>query len=171
LNNLYAKVDLIVDVSERVNNKTELQTLSIQNIEHEIDRIKEINQQMSYNLNSNDIHSIKKFRPKIWIRESFVDFADSFMVTYQKQQLKNSHEHLEDAYEIIKETLKYSSLEPVDIKLGVTPFNSKVHIGRSTVSNADMPDKVIASVIRNGFYQSGGKSFYRQPEVIINKQR
>jgi hypothetical protein len=108
------------------------------------------------------------FRLAKWVREQFVGFADLFLRLYQEEKFTDTADNLEEAKSIVLAVLEVAQLEPIEINLGKTPFDSTKHIGRSTTSRPGMHDGTIASVIKNGFRQVGGV-VVQQPEVIINR--
>ena len=117
-----------------------------------------------------DINKIFEFKPEKWIREQFIEFADSFLREYQKAQLENYSEKMKKPYVIVMKLLKKANIEYVEILTGKTVFNSSIHIARSTVSDKKFQHNVIISVVRNGFKDSSGK-YIQQPEVIVNNVR
>jgi len=145
--------------------------------EEEILKQKSLNEKIFwYRDNSQTIMQLQKeiqrfefFDAKKWVLENFIDFADLFILEYQKAKLKNSHKDLEEAKLIVLEVLDIVDLEPVEVDLYITRFDSRIHIARSTVSNNSVATGVIVSVIRNGFKYKTKNLYYRQPEVIVNK--
>jgi hypothetical protein len=103
-----------------------------------------------------------------WIREQFLSFADLFLRVYQQARCDGSAAGLDEGYAIVCRVLRVANLEPIEIDLGQTRFDSSQHIGRSTVSRPEMPDGTIAGVVKNGFRQVGGQ-VVQQPEVIVNR--
>ena len=83
--------------------------------------------------------------------------------------MKNKHQQLSEAKTTVAEILKRADIKAIEIELGVTKFDSKVHIARSTETNPAYPNNVIMSVIKNGFYYINSGKFLNQPEVIVNK--
>lgn len=108
------------------------------------------------------------FRLEPWIADSFLGFADLFLQRYQTAQMEKREKQFQPGHEIVRQILKIADLEPVDLTLGVTPFDSARHIGRSTASDPNVASGVILGVIRNGFVR-GGQQVIRQPEVIVNR--
>lgn len=103
-----------------------------------------------------------------WIREQFLSFADLLLRTYQEARLDGTSGNLEEGRALVLKILLEAGLEPVEIVLGQTSFDSSKHIGRSTASRPSMRDGTIASVVKNGFQQVGGP-VVQQPEVIVNR--
>lgn len=117
---------------------------------------------------SNLVADRLNFRLETWIVDCFLEFADLFLQRYQKAQMEKRESQLQPGYEIVRQILKIADLEPVDLTLGVTRFDSARHIGRSTASDPSVDSGVILGVIRNGFVR-GGQQVIRQPEVIVNR--
>jgi len=137
--------------------------------EQNIRQMREITSRLNY-YKEQDFNISDAFKPLIWVRERFLDFADSFYHEYQKQLLKNEHQALTEAKSSVTEILQKANIKIIEIELGATQFDSKIHIARSTETNISYPNNVIMRVIRNGFsYISNGK-FIQQPEVIVNKR-
>ena len=114
-----------------------------------------------------DIQKIFDFKPEKWIRETFIDFADSFLREYQKAQLDGKQDDLKIPYDIVIEVLKKANIVPVEIILGKTNFDNSIFLARSSTTNNKYRNNTIISVIRNGFKDAGGK-LIRQPEVTVN---
>jgi len=111
-----------------------------------------------------------RFRLRAWVTDSFLGFADLFLQHYQQARMENRDAGMEPGVEIVRRVLRVAALEPIDVKLGETPFDSARHVGRSMSSDTRFPDGVITAVVRNGFVE-GGQHVIRQPEVIVNRLR
>ena len=116
-----------------------------------------------------DINVLFNFKPERWVREQFLSFADEFLIEYQKRQLDNDEEQLNEALEIINNALSKANIEYTKIVLGHTIFDSKIHIARTTTNTPTFPNNAISSVIRNGFRLING-NVIQQPEVIVNRR-
>lgn len=134
----------------------------------ELMRLRELTSLLTMIQTSNLVADRLNFRLEPWVADSFLGFADLFLQRYQKAQMEKRESQLEPGYEIVRSILKIADLEPVDLMLGVTPFDSARHIGRSTASDPSVASGVILGVIRNGFIR-GGQQVIRQPEVIVNR--
>lgn len=134
----------------------------------ELMRLRELTGLLTIIQTSNLVADRLNFRLEPWIVDSFLGFADLFLQRYQKAQMEKRESQLQPGYEIVRQILKIADLEPVDLTLGVTPFDSARHIGRSTASDPSVASGVILGVIRNGFIR-GGQQVIRQPEVIVNR--
>jgi len=110
-----------------------------------------------------------RFDARSWIRAQFRSFADLFFRTYQELESAGMSSDLGEAQQIVTRVLGWAGVEVVAIRLGRTAFNSREHIGRSTVNRPDFPDGVIVSVIKSGFREVGG-SVVQQPEVVVNRR-
>lgn len=108
---------------------------------------------------------IRSFNLKSWIRGDFVRFADELIRARQRGPAPG----LEVAWEIIREALAHAGLQPVEIELGKTRFDSKVHIGRSDAHERDAQDGVIVGVVRNGFRDVLSEKYFQRPEVVVNR--
>jgi molecular chaperone GrpE (heat shock protein) len=87
----------------------------------------------------------------------------------QKRQLDKDEDQLNEALEIIKKVLNIANIDIIEIVLGKTIFDSKIHIARTTTNTPNYPNNTISSVIRNGFRLING-NIIQQPEVIVNKR-
>ena len=134
----------------------------------ELMRLRELTGLLTMIQTSNLVADRLNFRLEPWIVDCFLGFADLFLQRYQKAQMEKRESQLQPGYEIVRQILKIADLEPVDLTLGVTPFDSARHIGRSTASDPNVASGVILGVIRNGFIR-GGQHVIRQPEVIVNR--
>ncbi|WP_207682142.1 hypothetical protein [Desulfonema magnum] len=109
------------------------------------------------------------FDMKKWVREYFIEFADTFLCASQESQDKKHNNFPGEAHEIILRILSTGELEPVEIVLGKTLFDKKIHSARSTVSQNMTRDGVIVQVLRNGFREAPEGRMIQQPQVIYNK--
>jgi len=134
----------------------------------ELMRLRELTSLLTMIQSSNLVADRLEFRLERWIVDCFLGFADLFLQRYQQAQMGNGVGHLEPGLEIVRRILKIADLEPVELTLGVTPFDSTRHIGRSTASDPSVASGVILGVVRNGFVR-GGQQVIRQPEVIVNR--
>lgn len=110
------------------------------------------------------------FRLEQWAGERFLTFADLFLQKRQQALLQGGlpQAGLEEGYRIVLRVLAGADLEPVEIVLGRTLFDSSQHVGRSTACQSGLRDGAIVGVVRNGFRQRGGR-VVRQPEVVVNR--
>lgn len=131
-------------------------------------RIRESSHLLSILLGSSLLLDKMHFRLDKWAGERFLSYADLFLKKYQDARREGRDATLEPGRTIVLQTLALAGLEPLDIVLGQTPFDSGKHVGRSTTNRPDMPDGTIASVVRNGFLHADG-TVWRQPEVIVNR--
>lgn len=109
------------------------------------------------------------FRFQSWVTESFLPFADLYLQRYQQAQLEKRPDELKSGVDLVRQLLRIAEVEPIEVTLGETLFDSARHIGRSTTSDPLLADGVITGVIRNGFVE--GQQVLRQPEVIVNRNR
>lgn len=105
-----------------------------------------------------------------WVTDTFLPFADLYLQSYQKALFEGHDGDLRKGMTAIRQILHVASVEPIDVTLGETRFDSTRHVGRATSSDPHVPDGVITGVIRNGFI-AGGQQVIRQPEVIVNRAR
>jgi hypothetical protein len=162
-NNLLVKISLIPKI---VNG--ELPRLG--NDAQELARTRDFAQLLAMSHHSSVIGDRLNFRLKNWVMDSFLVFADLYLQRYQQLQTENRQEALEEGVSIVRRVLRIAAVEPIEVKLGETPFDSARHIGRSTTSDARFSDGVIVGVVRNGFVESGNQ-IIRQPEVVVNRTR
>jgi len=162
-NNLLVKISLIPKI---VNG--ELPRLG--NDAQELARTRDYAQLLAMSRHSSVISDRLGFRLKNWVMDSFLVFADLYLQRYQQLQAENRQEALEEGVSIVRRVLRVAAVEPIDVKLGETPFDSARHIGRSTTNDARFSDGVIVGVVRNGFMESGNQ-IIRQPEVVVNRTR
>jgi hypothetical protein len=109
------------------------------------------------------------FRFQSWVTESFLPFADLYLQRYQQAQLEKRPGELQNGADLVRQLLRIAAVEPIEVTLGETLFDSARHIGRSTTNDPHVADGVITGVIRNGFLE--GQQVLRQPEVIVNRNR
>ncbi len=109
------------------------------------------------------------FRFQSWVTESFLPFADLYLQRYQQAQLEQRPDELQNGVDLVRQLLRIAAVEPIEVTLGETLFDSARHIGRSTTNDPRVADGVITGVIRNGFIE--GQQVLRQPEVIVNRSR
>jgi hypothetical protein len=121
-------------------------------------------------IQSGDNGSRLSFRFRSWITEHFLPFADLYLQRYQQAQLENRHREMQSGLSLIRQLLQFAAVEPIDVTLGETAFDSTLHIGRSTTNDPRFSDGVITGVVRNGFVE-GGQQVIRHPEVIVNRMR
>lgn len=162
-NNLLVKISLIPKI---VNG--ELPRLG--NDAQELARTRDFAQLLAMSHHSSFMSDRLNFRLKNWVMDSFLVFADLYLQRYQQLETENRQEALEEGVSIVRRVLRAAAVEPIDVKLGETPFDSTRHIGRSTTNDARFSDGVIVGVVRNGFVESGNQ-IIRQPEVVVNRTR
>lgn len=109
------------------------------------------------------------FRFQSWVTETFLPFADLYLQRHQQAQFEKRQEELQPGATLVRQLLRIAAVEPVEVTLGETLFDSARHIGRSTTNDPHVPDGVITGVIRNGFLEE--QQVIRQPEVIVNRNR
>jgi hypothetical protein len=136
----------------------------------ELARTREFAQFLAISHNSTFLGDRLNFRVKNWVIDNFLAFADLYLQRYQQLQMENRQDVLEEGVSIVKRVLRVAAVEPIDVKLGETPFDSTRHIGRSTANDARFFDGVIVGVVRNGFIE-GSTQIIRQPEVVVNRTR
>jgi hypothetical protein len=136
----------------------------------ELARTREFAQFLAMSHDSTFLGDRLNFRLNNWVMDNFLAFADLYLQRYQQLQMENRQDVLEEGVSIVKRVLRVAALEPIDVKLGETPFDSTRHIGRSTANDARFFDGVIVGVVRNGFIE-GNTQIIRQPEVVVNRTR
>lgn len=109
------------------------------------------------------------FRFQSWVTETFLPFADLYLQRYQQAQFEKRQGELQAGATLVRQLLRVAAVEPIEVTLGETLFDSARHIGRSTTNDPQVPDGVITGVIRNGFLER--QQLIRQPEVIVNRNR
>lgn len=117
-----------------------------------------------------DVVNRLDFRFKSWVTDTFLPFADLYLQRYQEAQLEKRGGELQAGVSLVRQVLSIAAVEPIEVTLGETPFDSMRHIGRSTTNDPRFSDGVITAVVRNGFIE-GGQEVIRQPEVIVNRMR
>ena len=110
------------------------------------------------------------FRFKRWVTDTFLPFADLYLQRCQQADLEKRGGDLRSGADLVRQLLQLASVEPIEVKLGETAFDSTRHIGRATSNDPRYADGVITGVVRNGFIE-GGQQVIRQPEVIVNRMR
>jgi len=121
-------------------------------------------------MQSGDNGNRLNFRFKSWITDSFLPFADLYLQRYQQAQLESRHREMQRGVQLVRQLLHFAAVEPIEVTLGETAFDSALHIGRSTTNDPRFSDGVITGVVRNGFVE-GGQQVIRHPEVIVNRMR
>lgn len=109
------------------------------------------------------------FRFKSWVTDAFLPFADQYLQRYQRARLQGRETEWQSGVKVVLQILRIAAVEPIDLTLGETAFDSTRHIGRSTSSDPQFSDGVITDVVRNGFIEGGRQ--IRQPEVVVNRMR
>lgn len=110
------------------------------------------------------------FQLQSWVTDTFLPFADLYLQSCQKAHLEQRDAELQKGMSLVRQILRVASVEPMDLTLGETRFDSARHIGRLTSSDPRFPDGVITGVVRNGFVEAG-QQVIRQPEVVVNRVR
>jgi hypothetical protein len=159
--NLVAKISLVPKIVS-----SEIPRLP--NDAQELARSRELAQLLAMCSHSSFVRDCFNFRLKNWVVDTFLIFADLYLQRYQQLQIEKCEKPLEEGVFIVKQVLRIAAVEPIDVRLGETPFDSTRHIGRSTRCDARFSDGVIVGVVRNGFTE-GGRQVVRQPEVIVNR--
>jgi hypothetical protein len=162
-NNLLVKISLIPKIVSG-------EVPRLGNDAQELARTRDYAQLLAMSNHSSVIGDRLGFRLKNWVMDSFLVFADLYLQRYQQLQTENRQSALEEGVAIVRRVLRVAAVEPIDVTLGETPFDSARHIGRSTTSDARFSDGVIVGVVRNGFMESGNQ-IIRQPEVVVNRTR
>ena len=133
-----------------------------------LETLREANQFLSVLLYSDQAREALRLDFPAWLADQFPRFADAFYREYQSARLRRAPEALEEPRRLVDRLLEAVGLRVVDISLGRTAFDSRLHLGRSTTNDPAMPDGAVASVIRNGFERLDG-SLAQQAEVIVNR--
>ncbi|MCP4004369.1 MAG: hypothetical protein GY725_09255, partial [bacterium] len=110
-----------------------------------------------------------RFKPAKWCFEELPELADMFLCHYQIAQSENRAAPLEKAHEIVVRALAIGKLEPIEVIIGKTDFNNKIHIGRSSEQKPQYPTGTIVGVVKNGFRHLRDGRMVVQPEVIVNR--
>jgi hypothetical protein len=111
-----------------------------------------------------------QFHFKNWVTDSFLSFADLYLQRHQQVQVEQGGDGMRPGVALLRQVLGIVSVEPIDVTVGETSFDSLKHIGRSTSNDPRFLDGVITGVVRNGFVERG-QQVIRQPEVIVNRTR
>lgn len=135
----------------------------------ELKRTRDLTQLLTA-VQSGDGASRLSFRFKSWVTDTFLPFADLYLQRYQQARFEKRGPELQEGMTLVRQLLRIASVEPIEVTLGETPFDSTRHVGRSTSSDPRFSDGVITGVVRNGFVE-GGQQVIRQPEVIVNRVR
>jgi len=136
----------------------------------ELRRTRELEAILNAAQNSGDGSNPLNFRFKRWVTDTFLPFADLYLQRCQQADLEKRGRELAPGANLVRQLLQLASIEPIDLKLGETQFDSTRHIGRATSNDPHYPDGVITGVVRNGFIE-GGQQVIRQPEVVVNRMR
>ena len=103
-----------------------------------------------------------------WLTDNFPRFADAFYREYQLAVRQGAAVGLDVSRKQVERLLESVGLRVVEITLGRTVFDNRLHMARSTAKDPSMPDGTIAGVIRNGFERVEG-GLTQQAEVIVNR--
>jgi hypothetical protein len=136
----------------------------------ELTRLRELVHLLMILQSSKLVEDRLNFRLEPWITDHFLGFADLYLQRAQQSSADPrpaEGERLAPGLRIVHQVLKVADFELVELTLGVTPFDSSRHVGRSTASDSRLADGIIVGVIRNGFLR--GQRVVRQPEVIVNR--
>jgi hypothetical protein len=133
----------------------------------EMTRLREFTNLLTLIQNSNVVADRLQFRPKSWIADHFISFADLYLKRYLEAGLAGNAGRYEEGLRIVREILRVADIRPVELTLGQTPFDSNEHIGKSTIRDTSFSDGIILGVVRNGFTRGG--RVLRQPEVVVNR--
>lgn len=109
---------------------------------------------------------MEKFTFKRWVREEFLGFADSFFKIWA---VPENASRLRNARAIGLKTLHYAGVEPIEIELGRTQFDSKIQVARSDSCEPDKPDGAIVGIVRSGFRDLEKDRILQRPEVVVNR--
>lgn len=142
----------------------------LDNDAEELRRTREYANLLAGTQSSGDGATRLNFRLKSWVTDTFLPFADLYLQRFQQSQLEKRSDDLATGAKIVRQVLRIAAVEPIDVTLGETPFDSTRHIGRSTTNDPRFSDGVITGVVRNGFIERG-QQVIRQPEVIVNRTR
>jgi hypothetical protein len=137
---------------------------------HEVRRTRELVTLLDSLQHSSTAAERLHFRTRSWITDTFLGFADLYLQRYQQAQLERRGEALQKGASIVRQVLGAAAVEPIDLTLGQTTFDSTRHVGRSTANDPRFSDGIVVGVVRNGFME-GGQLVIRQPEVIVNRTR
>jgi molecular chaperone GrpE (heat shock protein) len=136
----------------------------------ELVRVRDYSNFLSALQNSDRSTGRLNFNLRAWIADRFREFADHFLRFYQEARMQGRlGEDLKIAYRIICDVLEWADLKPIDIELGNTVFNSRVHVGRGTQNVPQYGEGVIVGVVRSGFRNSKTDEIIKQPEVVVNR--
>lgn len=110
----------------------------------------------------------RAFNYEEWAEKMFVPFADSFFLMVQRSG-REQKANFDPARAIVARALRIAEIEPIEIVVQQTQFDSSIHHCSSNESLRAVPDGAIVSVIRNGFRsRRTGKS--QLAEVIVNRR-
>ncbi len=110
-----------------------------------------------------------RFKPTEWCNKKLPELADQFLCFYQEAQAKGQSAPLDKALKVVIRALRIGELEPIDIVLGETDFNSEIHVGVSRDNQPKYPEGTIVGVVKNGFKNIRDARVVTQPEVIVNR--
>ncbi len=109
-----------------------------------------------------------RFDLRQWIAGDFCRFADVFLRAYQTSELEGEASELAGGLATVREVLGWAEIEPIEIELGRTKFDSRLHTGQVGASDPRFPDGSIVRVDRSGFRTVGGPVL-QLPKVIVNR--
>lgn len=131
-------------------------------------RIRELMALLIMTQNSGTLADQLNFSLRGWLENDFVGFADRFLQRLQQARLEGESGLFEKGYELILQALRHADLAPIDLFLGMTVFDSRLHTEVSPARFPNLPDGVVVAVVRNGFMRGNGE-VVSQAEVIVNR--
>ncbi len=80
------------------------------------------------------------FRFQSWVTETFLPFADLYLQRDQQARFEKRPGELQAGAALVRQLLRVAAVEPIEVTLGETQFDSARHIGRSTTNDPLVPD-------------------------------
>ncbi len=112
------------------------------------------------------------FDPRRWCATKLPDLVDLFHRSAQREHARGWPEEFTKVDQAFREALALAGLKVIDIELGKTEFNSKIHEVRDRITDPSLPDNAITGCLRVGFLKKvapgGDEKVWRKAQVQVN---
>jgi len=98
--------------------------------------------------------------------ENFTRITDSLLESRTRIHFQKWCQEFDLIYNEIKNYLKTLKIQPIEIELGQTMFNSSIHVGKHMRISEEYPESSIIGIMKYGYRRDSGEVI-RKPEVIV----